>query len=294
MGNETVTQIYIASAAGAPVGVLDVGQTLSRMNHRMYRQGRNYCQRITLDPTSATSYNIFALRDDWMVHNSWKKAYQTFLNNHKEEMQQLSNGQARWFDFRINDAIATGAEMQPVRYDINTLGVVTGNKVSYGEFQYSDLFAEDGTSRALNIQITSLGVSYGILHEYEKMGSISPDPASSESIAAYENIDDDLKSAAVQQLTDEGNSPPYSGTSVNYGSPFVKVGQIGTGAGGVQRLSTGYFNAPCGIIVIVPTAGDISPTAIELCLEMKPGKYKGVHGPTMGTAKLVAGTYEVK
>lgn len=294
MGNETVTQIYIAPAAGAPVGVLDVGQTLSRMNHRLYRQGRNYCQRITLDPSSATSYNIFALRDDWMVHNAWKKAYQTFLNNHKEEMQQLTNGTARWFDFRISDAITVGAEMQPVRFDINTLGAVTGNKVSYGEFEYTQLYAEDGTSRALNIQITNLGVSYGILHEYEKMGSISPDPASSESIAAYENIDNDLKSAAVQQLTDEGNSPPYSGTSVNYGSPFVKVGQIGTGAGGVQKLSTGYFNAPCGIIVIIPTAGDISASAVELCLEMKSGKYKGVHGPTMGTAKLVAGTYEVK
>lgn len=293
MGNETITQIYIAAAAGSPAGILDVGQTLSRTNHRLYRQGRNYCQRLTLDPSATTTYNVFALRDDWMFHNAWKKAYQTFMNNHKEELQQLRDGAARWFDFRINDSITVGVEMQPVRYDINTLGAATPLKANYGEFEFSHLFAEDGTSRGLNVQLTSPGISYGILHEYDKMGSTDLDPNVPEIQAAYEEIDDDLKSAAVEQLQTEGNAPPYSTNSYIAAAPFVKVAQIGIAASGAQRLSTGYFNAPCGLIILIPSSGDISAGAVELCLEMKPGKYKGVHGPAMGTARLSAGTYEV-
>lgn len=295
MSNQTVRHVYIAPALDSGTCILDVGQTLSRTNHRLYRQGRNYCQKINLDPTSTKSYDIYALRDDWMFHNAWKLSYQAFLNNHKEEMQALAQkgGQGRWFDFRINDGIVTAAEMRPVRYSIPSTGVVSAGRVSYGEFNYSQLYAEDGTSRGLDIQQTSAGVTYGVLHEYDKIGNTTPDPSTAVTVAAYGEVDDDLQDVAVQQLSDDGNSPPYSTTGLDYSHPFIKVGTIGSGAGGVQKLSTGYFNAPCGIIVIVATSGSVLRDDNEISLELKPGKYKGVHGPAMGTAKLVKGTYEV-
>lgn len=297
MANETQRQIYIAASISNPTGILDVGQTLSRTNHRLYRQGRNYCLKINVDPSTTKTYDVFALRDDWMLHNAWKKAYETFLNNNKEEMAALAergSGVARWFDFRINDGIVTAAEMRPARFAIPSTGVVSPFNVNYGEFEYTQLYAEDGTSRGLDIQNSVAGVSYGILNEYDRMGNPSPAPSTALTTAAYSEVDNDLQDSAVEQLSDEGNSPPYSTTGLDYSHPFVKIGRIGTAASGVQKLSTGYFNAPCGIIVIQANTGDIANNIYELAMEMKPGNYKGVHGPTMGTAKLVAGTYEVK
>lgn len=295
MSNQTVRSIYLLPSAQTDTGVMDVGQVLSRTNHRLYRQGRNYCQRINVDPDSTKQYDIYALRDDWMFHNAWKLTYQSFLNNHKEEMQALSQkgGMARWFDFRINDGITVGAEMRPVRMSIASTGVVAGNAVAYGEFAYSQLYAEDGSSRSLNMQPTVAGVSYGLLHEYDKIGNPSIQPSTAVTTVAFGEVDNDAQDAAITQLSDEGNSPPYSTTGLDYSHPWLKIATIG-GVSGTQKLSTGYFNAPCGLIVIKPTSGFISADDLpELSLEMKPGKYKGVHGPAMGTAKLVKGTYEV-
>lgn len=294
MSSETVRSVYLLPTTSTDTGILDVGQTLSRTNHRLYRQGRNYCLRINVDPDSSRTYEIYALRDDWMMHNAWKKSYETFLNNHKEEMKVLTEngGKARWFDYRINDAITVGVEIQPVRFNIATTGVVTPGPIPVGDFNYTELYAEDGTTRQLNLQSTIAGVSYGILHEYDKMGITNPNPTSATTVAAYGEVDNDLQDASVEQLSGDGNSPPYSSTGLDYTRPWLKIATIGS-SGGVQKLSTGYFNAPCGLIVIKPSV-NMSSTDPELSMELKSGNYKGVHAPTMGTARLIKDTYEVK
>ena len=45
---------------------------------------------------------------------------------------------------------------------------------------------------------------------------------------------------------------------------------------GAQKLSTGFFDAPLGLIILVPTA--IGDTDDMFELEVQSGDYKGVHG----------------
>ena len=42
-------------------------------------------------------------------------------------------------------------------------------------------------------------------------------------------------------------------------------------------MSTGYFTAPCGFVVIYSTSGNVG----NLTFEVKSGDYKGVHAPSM-------------
>ena len=79
-------------------------------------------------------------------------------------------------------------------------------------------------------------------------------------------------------LQNDGNNPPYDAAS-NASDPFVYVGTIGAVASGQQRHSTGFFDAPCGIVVITTSA----PSAINstLSFEVQAGDYKGVNAPSM-------------
>ena len=51
------------------------------------------------------------------------------------------------------------------------------------------------------------------------------------------------------------------------------------GTAGTQKLSTGFFTAPCGLVLCVGYGGD--DTNFSVSLEAKAGDYKGVHAPSM-------------
>jgi hypothetical protein len=51
---------------------------------------------------------------------------------------------------------------------------------------------------------------------------------------------------------------------------------------GGQRLSTGYFDAPLGIVIITSSSGHkLFSQGTELSVEVKAGDYKGVHSTPM-------------
>jgi hypothetical protein len=63
---------------------------------------------------------------------------------------------------------------------------------------------------------------------------------------------------------------------------FTKVATLYVDAGGGNKLSTGYFNAPCGLVLIT-TGGGLNATTVseKIYVEAKAGDYKGVHAPSM-------------
>jgi hypothetical protein len=77
-------------------------------------------------------------------------------------------------------------------------------------------------------------------------------------------------------LQGAADNPPYDKNGVNAPTPWVKIAELGA-TGGAQRLSTGYFTAPCGFVVIYSTSGNVG----NLTFEVKSGDYKGVHAPSM-------------
>jgi hypothetical protein len=85
-----------------------------------------------------------------------------------------------------------------------------------------------------------------------------------------------LDTAAAQAISELGNNPPYNANG--YGSSvWVKVGTLHLAAGR-QRLSTGYFRAPMGMIVL---SGVGTIPSADIQVEVKGGDYKGVMSHSM-------------
>jgi hypothetical protein len=81
-------------------------------------------------------------------------------------------------------------------------------------------------------------------------------------------------------LGNDGNNPPYNVAS--HPDLFVKVATLRyqPGPEGMQRLSTGYFDAPCGLFVLKTTAAGNLPNGI-ISMTAKAGDYKGVSAQRM-------------
>jgi len=95
----------------------------------------------------------------------------------------------------------------------------------------------------------------------------------------YDDLMADNNADLAEDLQTDGNSPPYNATTAGEGNAWVKIGEIGSTASG-QKLSTGYFDAPCGFVLIY--VGVASPPVLsDLAVTFASGDYKGVHAPSM-------------
>ncbi len=284
-------QVQLATAAdpaGNPM-VLDVARQLSVVNHRLYRQGKTYQVKIDLDnreaATGAAQFEVYALCDTWYVQKAWQLARARYLMNTADERAVMSEQQiARWEDFRVTAGISPAATIVPYRYNPSLSGAVDTS----GEFLDTEITLADGTtSRSFTWGNAPSASEFGILLEYDKSGGTDPSPATSSGPKAYVGTEGDVTEATQDHLQEKGDLPPYNNTNFNT-AVWVKVATLdnsvaaGPGvAGGHSRMSTGFFNAPCGLVVIKPSlAGDTLNG--KLSMTVKAGDYKGVAAMNMG------------
>ena len=295
MAVPTTRKIYVRPALSSATRYAgDTAKLLSRHNHRLYRQGRNYRLRVGLDATSGIgSIEVYALRPDWMVMKGWQKAFEAFMNNSKEELQLLTKkgGKARWQDFRVNHGLdltdTANSELEGLMFTGLT-DVATA--VTSGEFLLSQTRTEAGANRTFTWGAATAS-QFNILAEYEKMGNTSGDPSPSVTQAAYEGLDDDVQNTQITHLSDHGNTPPYDQSSLESTTPWIKVATLGKGPN-ADVLSSGYFDAPCGLFMLKVNTPP-SDVHGEIFIEAQAGTYKGVASESMGTAKLVKNHYRV-
>ena len=273
--------------------VIDIGRHLSQLNHRLYRQGMNYTVKIDLDPTSSFTGNadVFALGQSWMNHNAWKLAFQNYLNATAEEREMLGTQKARWEDFRVDHGMnqsGTLSVTKPLQYDKDL------NSASYGagEFELSKV-VEESSGTARNFTWGDLANAYNIIDEYAILANTDTTPTTVETDMPYEGLKESADATEYEALQENGNLPPYNATG-GLGSIWNKVATLFSNqATNTQRLSTGYFDALCGFVIIRVNGNSAVDGEIRVCV--KEGPYKGVHAVPIGTAKrLTKGTYEVK
>ena len=257
----------------------DVGRQLSVVNHRLYRQGKTYQVKIDMDPKEAgpnTRYEIYALVDTWYVQKAWQLARAVYLENTAAERGVMSQQQiARWEDFRVSSGLSLGGDVVPARYSSSIARAAD----TAGEFDLSEITLADGTSKRFFTWGATAGNNLGILEEYNKTGRTQTSPHTIPADKAYSGTEGDVQEATQDDLAQKGNDPPYSSTDFN-SRVWMKVATLDTTAQG-QKLSTGYFNAPCGLVVILP-ATPSDPIDARLTLEVKAGQYKGVAAMNMG------------
>ena len=264
------------SSGPAANTLVDMARNLSVLNRRLYRFGRNYNVKVDVRHDYAgTPIEVFALRDDWAVQKAFQMAYQQYLNNTQEERENMTSKQvARWEDFRIRDGFTLAKnDARPVMH--TPAGVAT--VLTAGEFALSNVVDDAGTTFTFSWGAGSPS-NYGILEEYDKTDNTQLSSSSITADGAYSGIDSLNDEATSDNLKNDGNAPPYDAGGVNAPNPWVRVAVLG-GTAGTQKLSSGFFTAPCGLVLLKGFSEESAAYSVEV--EAKAGDYKGVHAPSM-------------
>lgn len=258
----------------------DAARLLSIANRRLMRYGMNYQIKIDLEPNAAGiatpfAVDVYALANTWDVQRAFALAKKTHDEAHADEAEYANK--ARWYDFRIAADVTGAAELTPVRYDQATQAAIVTND---GEFVTSTV--DDGGSQKRFSWSSASGSALNVLSEWSVSGRANADPATVSTSAPYNGVNSDqLSDIESDNLEQHGNNPPYSATS--HADLMVKVATIRyqPGAEGLQRLSTGYFEAPCGLFVLKHNLGGANLTNGSITFTAKSGDYKGVDAKAM-------------
>jgi len=253
--------------------IVDVAGSLSKINHRLYRQSRYYESSVTIDSNvvDGTTVDVYALMDTWWTSKALQLAKTAWDESNAEEMKMLNGKIARWNDFRVQHGLTAFGGLDPVQF---SRGSLVGVPFTAGEFDNAQVVDQAGVARTFTWGSATAG-SYSIMNEYDESGNTSTDPTTP-ATGPYSGLLPNLETGAADALQDNGNLPPYNATGYGNGV-WVKVGTLHLSPGR-QRLSTGFFTAPCGLIAMT-NVGWLAEADIQI--SVKSGDYKGVAAPSM-------------
>ena len=268
-------QISIAQPPGPAAAnvTIDVPAVLSQVNHRLYRQSRYYECSLTIDSNveDGTTVDVYALMDTWWTQKALQLAKKAWDESNAEEKAMLNGKVSRWNDFRVEPGLSGFGGTLANQFSRSSLAAAP---FTAGEFDPSLVVDQDGLSRTFTWGAPD-PTTYSLFDEYNRTGNTSSDPEVP-ATGAYSGLLPNLEAGAAAALQERGNLPPYDPT--NYGGGFwVKVGTLHLSPGR-QRLSTGFFTAPCGMIAMTGVGWLSDP---DIQVTVKRGDYKGVHAPSM-------------
>ncbi len=276
--NAPDTQLTYPIAKPSPVtgatGQVQVPQLLSATGHRLYRQHGSYMCKINLmsAATSVPEIKVFALANHWYVKRAIQTAKEMYDQAVADERALVTEG--RWNDFRIQADNSTGVELLGTIGSATTAGAGTP-LTSAGEYSFSRIRDAAGNTKAFRLEGASGAGHYNIFEEYDNMGNTARDPqqASPATVGGYDGVHETVDEQNASDLVIRGNDPPYHSTNL-HDDVFVQVGSLFRDTNGNQRLSTGFFSAPLGMIFLSYQGGPAENPTLEL--ELKGGNYKGV------------------
>ena len=263
---------------GTTVG--DCGKMLSIANRRLYRYGNCYRMKIDLNPsqanTAAFDVEVFALRNTWDVQRAYALAKKVYDEAYADELEGTGSANlARWRDFRVSDGVTGAIDLHPVMYDNASLAIQVEDD---GEFTTSAV-DDAGTEKSFTWG-TAGAASIDIKAEWIQAGRTGSDPNVISTSAPYAGVNsDDMSDIELGNLGNDGNNPPYSQDAMSDQLVRVATLRYEPAPDGMQRLSTGFFDAPCGLFVLKTTAG-VNTANGNYVLTVQGGDYKGVmaHG----------------
>ena len=226
---------------------------------------------VDLSDTDPGPITVYALRDTWGNQKAYQMAFDVYQKTTEEERRRLGSKIARWQDFTVQSG-SSASELLGTAY--TEAGVE--DTLQGGEFNDTQVEDKAGNTRTFTWGNAVVGSSYSIVSEYDLKADTDSDPSSglSEVLPYDEQLSDD-SDVERNQLVNRGNAPPYDADS--FGDRWVKVAVLSRVVG-QQKLSTGYFTAPCGFAIVTGLNGS---GITRLNVEFKAGDYKGVNAPSM-------------
>ncbi len=298
---------------------VDTAKELSKVNRRLYEQGKMYgYQGLTFiwkpnpaNTVASIEVTVSTAGNTWSVHNSFVKAKALW-----EEMQDLvlddnPSIKGKWRDFKV--------QLHAGQNTARTLGCVdaSGNIVEEGEWEMSRFImpqhdVDPATGEPLPaLSRTALligdnsssypasGSRVSLLQSYEESrATVQPiDPnVPAEMSTSFFNLLTDQGSQEPELadiIEDENDQPPYAVDNYPGGdtnAPRGFVVQYGAISSAEVDGRVGPFVAPCGLIEInikgyTATGAEVAledMPVIDLLLHVAPGVYKGVAAVDMG------------
>jgi hypothetical protein len=288
--------------AGVATGFdcIAVDACLSKLNHRLYRQGRKYRVKVDLElddgwADKENRLEVYALMPTWYVHSMWKQAKKAFDDAMALEKKALNKSNlARWRDFRVKSGwfpSAPGLTPPASGTQFPIAFTPLGAQVEFtaGEFNYS-LVENLDTNNSMDFsfgQGDTTTFSLPVEYSLTRNESASPETVITE--APYNELNSNLESDDYALLQANGNEPPYNALAFP-DALWVRIAVLGTDYVGaaapsnafLNRISTGYFDAPCGYVALKSNFDDDSVSfGPKIKLEVQSGDYRGVKATPM-------------
>lgn len=292
---------------------VDTSKELSKVNRRLYEQGRMYAyQGLTFiwkqdaaNPVSALEVKVLTAGNTWVVQNAFVKGKALWNEMNQLVLEDNPSIRGKWQDFKVQlsddqSSVRTlgaldadGAAYTAGEWDLSTyvmpqhvVDPVTGQPLAADEFTAVLIGADTGSKRSLvkayeesraTVQPTDPNVPAGMSTSFFNLltdsGSQEPELA--------------------DVIEDDNDEPPYATNDYPQGDSNAPTAVIvGYGAISASEVdgSIAGFVAPCGLVEIQirgfgPTGVEITSAnlpAIEMLLHVAPGTYKGVMSVPMG------------
>lgn len=298
---------------------IDLARDLSRVNRRLYRQGRNYavesvtvtCPGVNMRATDNLVAGFYSMGNTWMVHEAWERGFKAWRKQVRDHAPTKTSI-GRWSDFKIylDDTMEDGTTADVIAGD--------GAAVSAGEWLYSKLaFDDDGTEReftmamigSTNLTDTNEESGIALIEAYQaSRAQVQTTPLlpgnASDSIYAKLLGTDELTDMIIDNIEADNDVPPYDSDDMYGGDTNGDAAHIerfvGVSASEFTRTVPGFI-APCGLIKInleeqtLVEGGDANNTLTGksvyevssapntmITFRLVPGPYKGVLAPPMG------------
>lgn len=299
------TLIY---GVGAGTTYIDIARDLSRINRRLYRQGRNYViSKITLlasaglERDEVVTFSFSAAGNTWVVHNAWKRGFGAWKKQQDKVSEALPGIHGKWADFKVylDDSHRAGTTADVVAGD--------GANVNSGEWVYSQfVWDDDGTERENYIHLIgstdATSTDVGLIEEYGNArarvqeGVPAVENEASDSIYAKMMGTDELTDLLIDNVEGSNDSPPYDANDYPGGAANCDAAwPMSFGSVTMLQGTTTCpgFIAPCGLlnvfidsVTVDGSVGDVytddTPPAMMIAIEVAPGPYRGVLAPPMG------------
>lgn len=289
---------------------IDLARDLSRVNRRLYRQGREYhVKRISIVSTNTIAgwggptevglpdneqnagfFSVSVIGSSWVANKAWHRGFQAWSNMNKAAMRKTNDIDGTWADFKVymsttmRTAAAAGTLLQPV--DNGNFAYLPG------EWIYSKYVAPTAAAGVVDeYEAHMLGDHSGAAGAYNSIGLIKSYGEARATVPTFDpavpttapddplvNLFDygDTQNELITNIIGDNDLPPYDhfeypGDDANGPKPIV-VGQTSIADG---SSTIGAFSALAGLLELEtfsPIASDIYSVLVELA----PGKYRGI------------------
>lgn len=302
---ELALSYTLPSGGSASTKYIDLAQSLSFVNRRLYEQAKcYYISRISAVNSRGVAVAVATLPDTWVTSNAHTKAHALWNQMNAKVLDDNPSVKPKWFDFKcFFDELHFNGGTGDAGPTSNLLPVdFSGATVLPGEWRMSQFVQPQHSVNTGTGQPLAADAYYGHILGSDVAGAGAPDLIASAAIVkGYANtrarvqpgpsVFTSMSTNWMTLLTDDGSqepeladiievendNPPYDddeyvGGSTNFNDGVVQTTLVTTSSLGVDK-DLG-FKVPLGLLKVLVASSDQTTT---LTIHLTPGTYKGVH-----------------